>query len=426
MSSPADTLAAPADDAARYGAFDRTLRTRLLATLDGLRGGELVVRDALGEVVLGERGATLRAELDILDPGFYRAAAANGSVGAGEAYMDGLWRCDDLVALVRLLVRNRERLDAMETGLARFGGLALRGWHALRRNTRAGSRRNIAAHYDLGNELFKLFLDESMMYSSAVFAEESESLETAQWRKLERICRKLDLKPTDHLVEIGTGWGGMALHAARHHGCRVTTTTISKEQHALATGRVAAAGLSDRVTVLLEDYRDLRGEYDKLVSIEMVEAIGHQYLDTYLAKCASLLKPEGLALIQAITIEDHRYEQALGSVDFIKRFIFPGSFIPCVSALAGAAARASDLRLVNLEDIGPSYALTLRHWRERFMGQLDEVRRQGYDERFIRMWEFYLCYCEGGFMERSIGDVHLLLARPGNRRDQYLPAPEVA
>lgn len=423
MSSTADTLDSPEQAVARYGALDRLLRRRLLATLGELRGGQVVVRDALGTVTLGEAGG-LRAELDILDPGFYRAAAAQGSVGAGEAYMDGLWRCDDLVALVQLLVINRDRLDAMETGLARFGGLALRGWHALRRNTRAGSRKNIAAHYDLGNELFKLFLDESMMYSSAVFADESETLEQAQFRKLERICRKLDLQPGDHLVEIGTGWGGMAIHAASRFGCRVTTTTISKEQHALATERVAAAGLSDKVTVLLEDYRDLRGEYDKLVSIEMIEAIGHQYLETYLAKCASLLKPEGLALIQAITIEDHRYEQALHSVDFIKRFIFPGSFIPCVSAITNAAANASDLRLVNLEDIGPSYALTLRHWRQRFMARLDEVRAQGYDERFIRMWEFYLAYCEGGFLERSIGDVHLLLARPGNRRDQYLPAPE--
>ncbi|WP_374603240.1 class I SAM-dependent methyltransferase [Arenimonas sp.] len=425
MSSTADSLATPEQGAARYGALDRLLRRRLLATLDGLDGGRVHLVDALGTVELGRPGG-LEVRIEVLDPGFYRAAAAQGSVGAGEAYMDGLWRCDDLVALVRLLVINRDRLDAMETGLARFGGWLLRGWHALRRNTRAGSRRNIAAHYDLGNDLFRLFLDDSMMYSSAIFADENETLEQAQWRKLERICRKLDLQPGDHLVEIGTGWGGLAVHAASRFGCRVTTTTISKEQHALATERVAAAGLSDRVTVLLEDYRDLQGEYDKLVSIEMVEAIGHQYLDTYLAKCASLLKPEGLALIQAITIEDHRYEQALGSVDFIKRFIFPGSFIPCVSALTGAAARASDLRLVNLEDIGPSYALTLQRWRQRFLDRLDEVRALGYDERFIRMWEFYLCYCEGGFRERSIGDVHLLLARPGNRREQYLPAPEAA
>jgi cyclopropane-fatty-acyl-phospholipid synthase len=427
MSSPADVLANPAQEAARYGTLDRMLRQRLLGTLDGLRGGQVIVRDALGETAVGadEHDMALRVHLDVADPGFYRAIATHGSVGAGEAYMDGLWRCDDLVGLVRLLVRNRDRLDAMETGLARLGGWAMRLLHGAKRNTRRGSRRNIAAHYDLGNEFFRLFLDQELMYSSAVFAHDGESLETAQRRKLERICRKLDLQPGDHLLEIGTGWGGMALHAARHFGCRVTTTTISREQYALATERVAAAGLSDRVTVLLQDYRDLQGRYDKLVSIEMVEAIGHQYLDTYVAKCASLLKPDGLALIQAITIEDHRYAQALRSVDFIKRHVFPGSFIPCVSVMTSASARASDLRLINLEDIGPSYALTLRHWRQRFLSRLDAVRAQGYDERFIRMWEFYLCYCEGGFIERSIGDVHLLFARPGNRREQYLPAPEV-
>lgn len=426
MSSPADTLSSRTDDATRFGALDRALRQRLLATLDGLRGGTVTVRDALGTVTVGEPGAGLAVAMDIKDPGFYRALAANGSVGAGEAYMDGLWTCDDLVGLVRLLVRNRDRLDAMETGLARLGGWAMRVLHAFKRNTRSGSQRNIAAHYDLGNDLFKLFLDENLMYSSAIFADPGESLETAQRRKLERICRKLDLQPSDHLVEIGTGWGGMALYAARNFGCRVTTTTISKEQHALAVARIAEAGLSDKVTVLLEDYRDLEGTYDKLVSIEMIEAIGHQYLDTYLAKCASLLKDDGLALIQAITIEDSRYEQALGSVDFIKRYIFPGSFIPCVSAITASAAQASDLRLVNLEDFGPSYALTLNHWRQRFLSRLDQVRALGYDERFIRMWEFYLCYCEGGFIERSIGDVHLLLARPGNRRPQYIPAPEAA
>ena len=426
MSSPAETLSSRTEDAARFGALDRALRQRLLATLDGLQGGTVTVRDALGTVTVGEPGGDLAVAMDITDPGFYRALAANGSVGAGEAYMDGLWTCDDLVGLVRLLVRNRDRLDAMETGLARLGGWAMRVLHAFKRNTRSGSQRNIAAHYDLGNDLFKLFLDENLMYSSAIFADPGESLETAQRRKLERICRKLDLQPTDHLVEIGTGWGGMALYAARNFGCRVTTTTISREQHALAVARVAQAGLSDRVTVLLEDYRDLEGRYDKLVSIEMIEAIGHQYLDTYLAKCASLLKDDGLALIQAITIEDSRYEQALGSVDFIKRYIFPGSFIPCVSAITAAAAQASDLRLVNLEDFGPSYALTLNHWRQRFLSRLDQVRALGYDERFIRMWEFYLCYCEGGFIERSIGDVHLLMARPGNRRPQYIPAPEVA
>ncbi|HTD28375.1 MAG TPA: cyclopropane-fatty-acyl-phospholipid synthase family protein, partial [Xanthomonadaceae bacterium] len=260
------------------------------------------------------------------------------------------------------------------------------------------------------------------MYSSAIFASASESLEAASRRKLDRICQKLDLQPSDHVVEIGTGWGGFALFAAANYGCRVTTTTISAEQHALAVERVAAAGLQDRITVLLNDYRDLDGSYDKLVSIEMIEAIGHTYLDTYFEKCAALLKPDGLAMIQAITIEDTRYQQALDSVDFIKRHVFPGSFIPCVSAMLDASARVSDMRLLNLEDIGPSYAITLNHWRKRFLGRLDDVRKLGYDERFVRMWEYYLCYCEGGFIERSIGTAQMLFARPGSRRAQYIPA----
>jgi cyclopropane-fatty-acyl-phospholipid synthase len=394
----------------------------MIDRLAGLRGGELRLIDGMGDVRLGqhEEGG-LRATLRVQDPEFYRCVASNGSVGAGEAYMDGLWRCDDLVALMRLLVRNRDLLDGMEGGLAKLGGMAMRAVHALRRNTKTGSRKNISAHYDLGNPLFELFLDDNLMYSSAIFASAEESLESASQRKLARICEKLDLKPTDHLLEIGTGWGGMALYAASKFGCRVTTTTISREQHALASERIAKAGLSDRVTLLLEDYRDLRGSYDKLVSIEMVEAIGHQYLDTYMSKCASLLKDDGLAVIQAITIEDHRYQQALQSVDFIKRHIFPGSFIPCVSAMVNAAAHSGQLRLLNLEDIGPSYALTLKHWRQRFFARIDEVRALGYDERFVRMWEFYLCYCEGGFIERSISDVQLLFARSGNRRDEYLP-----
>jgi cyclopropane-fatty-acyl-phospholipid synthase len=407
--------------------LERMLRSRLIAQMDALKDARLVLVDGLGEQVLGTPAAreqdTLRVRVQVQDPAFYRHLASNGSVGAGEAWMDGLWQCDDLVALIRILVRNRDTLDAMETGLARLGGMAMRAWHALRRNTKLGSRRNIAAHYDLGNPLFELFLDPALMYSSAIYAREDETLEVAATRKLERICRKLDLKPDDHVVEIGTGWGGFAVHAATHHGCRVTTTTISREQYDLARERVATAGLSDRVTVLLEDYRDLTGSYDKLVSIEMIEAIGHQYLETYFKTVAKLLKRDGAALIQAITIEDHRYSQALHSVDFIKRHIFPGSFIPCVSAMLGSAAKASDLRLFNLEDIGPSYALTLRAWRQRFMRRLPEVRALGYDERFVRMWEFYLAYCEGGFLERSIGDVQMLFTRPDSRLDTWIPDP---
>lgn len=402
---------------------ERILRKRLLETLGGLRDCRVVIEDAGETHVLGEPAAratdTLHAHLRIHDAAFYRMAALNGSVGAGEAYMEGLWDCDDLVALVRILVRNRDRLDAMESGIARLGAWFMRGLHALSRNTRKGSRRNIAAHYDLGNPLFQLFLDDNMMYSSAIFEEEKESLESASNRKLDRICEKLRLQPDHRVVEIGTGWGGFALHAASRYGCHVTTTTISREQHDLACARIQSAGLADRITVQLQDYRDLTGEYDRLVSIEMIEAIGHQYLDTYFAKVASLLKPDGEALIQAITIEDHRYVQALKSVDFIKRFIFPGSFIPSVSAMTGAIGRSSDLRLFNLEDIGPSYALTLKAWRERFNTKLPQVRALGYDERFIRMWDFYLAYCEGGFRERSIGDVHLWLTRPDARPAQY-------
>lgn len=394
--------------------LERMLRARLVARLASFSHGQIVLRDALGRVELGAP-SDLKVRIEVLDPAFYRALAAQGTVGAGEAYIHGLWNCSDLVALVRLLLRNRDLLDGMERGFARLGGHALRAWHALNRNTRSGSRRNIAAHYDLGNAFFRLFLSRDLMYSSAYWAE-GDDLEAASTRKLELICRKLDLNPGDHVVEIGTGWGGFALHAARNYGCRVTTTTISREQHALASERIAQAGLADRVQVLLKDYRDLEGTYDKLVSIEMIEAVGAEYLDGYFAKIGALLKPDGLALLQAITIEDHRYAQALKSVDFIKRFIFPGSFIPSIHAMLAAKTRASDLGLVALEDFGDSYARTLHAWRVRFVEHLREVRAQGFDEAFMRMWDFYLAYCEGGFRERSIGVAHLVLAKPGWRQ----------
>ena len=401
--------------ASAFGAFDKFLRQRVLQRLSALGHGHLLVNDALGSAEFGRAGDGPAVVLDVLDPGFYRALAGNGSVGAGEAYMDGQWRCSDLVALVQLLVRNRDLLDGMETGSARLGGLAMQALHALRRNTRAGSRRNIAAHYDLGNDFFRLFLSADLMYSSAYWAGDDDTLEAASTRKLDVICRKLALNPGDHVVEIGTGWGGFALHAARHYGCRVTTTTISREQHDLAAARIQQAGLGERITLLQSDYRDLTGQYDKLVSIEMIEAVGADFQDSYFAQIGRLLKPEGLALVQAITIEDHRYEQALDSVDFIKRHVFPGCFIPSVSAMLASKTRSSDLALVALEDFGLSYARTLQAWRERFLAQLPAVRAQGYDARFQRMWEFYLAYCEGGFRERSIGVSHLLLAKPGWR-----------
>ncbi|HNV78671.1 MAG TPA: cyclopropane-fatty-acyl-phospholipid synthase family protein [Thermomonas sp.] len=413
---------ADASPATGFSALDRLLRNRVLDQLRALRGRAIVLADPLGCIRTGDaEDAAAPLRIDVHGPGFYRALAANGSVGAAESYMDGEWDCADLVGLVQLLVRNRDLLDAMERGPARIGGWAMRGWNALRRNTRDGARRNIAAHYDLGNDFFRLFLSEDLMYSSALYAGDDDTLEAASTRKLDRICDKLRLGPDDHVVEIGTGWGGFAVHAARTRGCRVTTTTISREQHALASQRVADAGLQDRVTVLLSDYRDLQGQYTKLVSIEMIEAIGAQYLDTYFATLGRLLKPDGLALVQAITIEDHRYEQALRSVDFIKRHIFPGSFIPSIAAMLAAKARSSDLALVHLEDFGPSYARTLHDWRERFLARREDVRAQGFDERFLRMWTFYLAYCEGGFRERSIGVAHVLMAKPGYRGGSYLP-----
>lgn len=391
----------------------RFLRSRLIEALHHLRYGRLILEDAGERFIFGSAGpghlepVTVR----VLHPDFYQAITLRGSVGAAESYMDGMWSCSDLTGLIRLLVRNRDTLDGMETGAARVGGWLLRAWHSLNRNTRSGSRRNIAAHYDLGNEFFQLFLSPDLMYSSAVW-KDGDTLTEASTRKLELICSKLALSTNDHVVEIGSGWGGFACHAAKNYGCHVTTITISREQFVYAQARVQAEGLNDKVTVLLRDYRELDGQYDKLVSIEMIEAVGAQYLEGYFHKVGSLLKPGGQALIQAITIEDHRYAQALRAVDFIKRYIFPGSFIPSINAMLAAKSHTTDLALVHLEDFGDSYARTLRAWRQGFMDRLPRVRALGFDDRFSRMWEFYLAYCEGGFLEASIGVAHLLLAKP--------------
>jgi cyclopropane-fatty-acyl-phospholipid synthase len=393
------------------GAFaERAVRTRL----ERIEHGELTIVAGPHSARYGHRTerCALAVTLHVHDARFWTDIAFGGSIGAGEAYMEGYWHASDLTALVRILIANREVLDGVERGLARLAAPARKLLHWANRNTLRGSRRNIQAHYDLGNEFFALFLDETMMYSCAIFERPDMTLEDAQHARLERICAKLALRPTDHLLEIGTGWGGMAIHAARRYGCRVTTTTISREQHAAATERVRAAGVEDRVTVLLDDYRELTGRYEKLVSLEMIEAVGHAWYDTWFRRCAQLLAPDGLMLLQAITIADQRYEGAKRSVDFIQRYVFPGSCIPSVSALCTSMARASDLRLVHMEDIGAHYATTLGLWRARFLGRLDEVRALGLPERFIRMWEFYLCYCEGGFEERVIGDAQMLFAKP--------------
>jgi cyclopropane-fatty-acyl-phospholipid synthase len=397
-------------------------KTILHRMLGGLQTGRLTLVDGRERLSFGPGGEEPSVTLHVHDASFYADAVYGGSIGVAESYMLGHWKTDSLTDLIRLMVLNREVIDGLdERGFARLATPARKLLHWLNRNTQRGSRRNIAAHYDLGNDFFATFLDETWMYSSAIFERPDMTLAEASTAKLDRICKKLALAPDDHVLEIGTGWGGFALHAAAHYGCRVTTTTISSEQHALAKARIEAAGLQDRITLLMQDYRALDGQYDKLVSIEMIEAVGHQYYDTYLRQCARLLKPHGQMLLQGITIADQRFEAAANSVDFIQRYIFPGSTIPSVTALLDSATRASDLRLFHLEDIGPHYATTLARWRENFFANIERVRALGYGEEFIRMWEFYLCYCEGGFAERALGDVQMLLVKPGARCDAILP-----
>jgi len=402
--------------------IDKLAKRGFLARMANIIQGEVVIQDGdeikcFGQVTESLSGSVV---ITVNDPQFYSDIAFGGSVGAGESYFQGRWECNDLTSLVRIMLVNRSVLDDMDSTFSRVREPLYRALHWLNRNTKKGSRKNIEAHYDLGNELFKLFLDKNMMYSCAVYEQSHYDLEQASYAKLERICHKLELKASDHVVEIGTGWGGFAIHAAQHYGCHVTTTTISSEQYAYAMQRVTEAGLTDKITVLCKDYRELEGCYDKLVSIEMIEAIGHQYLPTYFRQCSHLLKPDGMMLLQAITIVDQRYKSALRSSDFIKQYIFPGSFIPSVSAMVDTTTNYTDMRLFHLEDIGPHYATTLKHWRERFLEKLDDVRALGYPEAFIRMWEFYLCYCEGGFKEQVIGNVHMLLVKPECRKEPLL------
>jgi len=398
--------------------IDNLSRNALASQLEKIEWGRIDVADNGSSKSYGN-GRGPRVTLNVNDPRFYRSSVMGGSVGAAEAYMEGWWDTDDLPALIRVLVRNREVMESMERGAARFAQPVRSLLHWLARNTREGSRKNIAAHYDLGNDFFRLFLDPTLAYSCGIFEEEGATLADASVAKHDRVCRKLQLCSKEHVVEIGSGWGGFALHAASRYGCRVTTTTISREQYSLATERVREAGLDHLVDVRLEDYRDLEGEYDRLVSIEMIEAVGHAYYEEYFEKCASLLKPDGMATIQAITIRDSEYDRARNEVDFIKRYIFPGCNIPSVARLLEAAGK-TDLTLFHLDDITPHYAKTLKLWREAFLGSADEIRAMGFDDSFLRMWEFYFAYCEGGFEERAIGDVQLTFTKPLSRREPIL------
>lgn len=392
-------------------------RDVLLRILQRIEVGTLTINDGDEVFRIGNdtRPQSPHADITIHNPRTYWRVLTGGTIASGEAYIDGDWSSRNVTEVTRLFSANMACMDAMCDKQHWWTRIALKLAHFGNRNTQLGSRKNISAHYDLGNDFFALFLDPTMMYSSAVYPSEDATLEEASRHKLELICRSLELSPQDHLIEIGTGWGGMAVYAAENYGCKVTTTTISQEQFNKAQEEVRKRGLEDKITVLCEDYRDLNGEFDKLVSIEMIEAVGHEFYESYFRCLSKLLKPHGKAVIQAITITDQRYEQARDSVDYIKRYIFPGGCLPSLKVISENLAAYTDMQLIDLRDITKDYARTLEAWHHAFLDQLDKVREMGFDDRFIRMWRFYLSYCEGGFRERIIGTFQITMAKPGYR-----------
>ncbi len=392
--------------------WSQALARRLVRRhLTNLQGGTLQIIDHESDLQFGTV-SDLGASIHVEDPKFYERIVWGGGLGAAESLMAGEWKCNDLTSFVRIFIRNLALADRMDRGTAWGKRLFASIAHALRRNTIHNARKNIQQHYDLSNDFYKLWLDESMTYSCGLFADSSTSMHEASLAKIDLACKKLRLKPSDHLVEIGTGWGALSIHAAKHYGCRVTTTTISDAQYQYARERIHQEGLSDRITLLKEDYRKLTGEYDKLVSIEMIEAVGHHYFPDFFQKCGELLKPDGAGLIQAIVISDARYHDHLRSVDFIKKYIFPGGCLPSIADMTLTASRSGSLRLLQLEDYAAHYAETLRRWHSKFNERLSEIRAQGFDEPFIRMWRYYLCYCEAVFEERQVNLVQALFGKP--------------
>jgi len=387
------------------------MKKLFLKMLEGLGGGSLELVCGGETLRFGDVSGDLHAQLVVHDEKFFARAVLGGDVALGESYMDGEWSSPDLVTLVRLAVRNLQQIETSNAAISLFSRLADTFRHRRRANTVEGSRANIQAHYDLSNDFFRLFLDRSMMYSCAWYESEDDSLETAQQQKLDRICRKLELGPEDHVLEIGTGWGSFALHAAREYGCMVTTTTISREQHDYARERFRG----ERIELLFEDYRNLRGRYDKIVSIEMFEAVGLEFYDQFFGACDLLLEPHGSMLIQTITMNDRTFPAYRRRADWIQKYIFPGSELASLTGVLQSLARATKLLPFGLEDMGLHYARTLGAWRERFHAAEADVRKLGFDDRFIRMWDYYLAYCGGAFLERHISDVQLMMIKSGAR-----------
>jgi cyclopropane-fatty-acyl-phospholipid synthase len=403
--------------------IDRLSRRLFFALMKDFKIGKLTLIEKNQSYQIGQssKGVSLQATIYVNHPRFYTSTVFGGSIGSAEAYMAGLWSTSHLTDVIRLVILNQQMMEKMDKGWSWLSDPVHKLYHYFRRNTLKGSKKNIVAHYDLGNDFYRLFLDETLTYSCGIFEHENCTLEAASIAKYDRICKKLQLHPEDHVIEIGGGWGGFSMHAAKNYGCLVTTTTISDEQYALAEKRISTSGLSHRIKLLCRDYRHLSGKYDKLVSIEMIEAVGHQYLDTFFRVCSRLLKDNGMMLLQAITIVDQVFDAHKRSVDFIKRYIFPGSCIPSIQSIMNSIARKTDLKLFHLEDITPHYVRTLAEWRKLFFERIDDVHKMGFSETFVRMWEYYFCYCEGGFAERYIGDVQMLLTKPMCRREPLIP-----
>lgn len=397
--------------------LDRFAKKTVINLLSSLVYGRITLIDEVQqEWSFGREENEHECIVHVHDVRFWQALFIGGSVGAGEAFMEGYWDCYDLTQLLRIILKNRSVLDQMEKGWARLSYPIRSIQHYLRRNSKVGSRKNIAEHYDLGNEFYQLWLDPSMFYSSAYFDSADNTLEQASWNKCRILAEQLELNEFDHLLEIGSGWGGFACYAAKQYGCRVTTVTISQEQYQFVLKRIEEWGVAHLVEVQLKDYRDLEGSFTKLVSIEMIEAVGAEFLPVYFEQCSRLLKPNGIMLLQAITINDRRYQQALGEVDFIQKYIFPGGFLPSISEMLRVTVAHTDLLLSDLSTFGRHYAKTLNCWADRFLSQQETIQKLGFDQHFIRKWEFYLNYCEAGFMERDIDVVHMKLVKPEWRK----------
>ncbi len=382
--------------------------------LSQIKDAHIIIKDGKSINKFGKPG-NLSAKINILDTVFYKNIILGGTIGASESFIRGEWSSPNLTNVIRVLARNTEAQDKLENLFTLLSQPFLKVMHKLNENSVRGSKKNISRHYDLSNDFFSLFLDKNMMYSSAIYKSRKTSLEDASTNKLDVICKKLNLKKTDHVIEIGTGWGGFAIYAAKNYGCKVTTTTISIEQYKFAKQKIKEAGLGKKIKVLLKDYRLLKGQYDKLVSIEMIEAVGYQFYDEYFKIISQLLKDDGDALIQAITIKDQRYSKAIHSVDFIQKYIFPGSCIPSITAIQNSLTSSTDLVINDIRDIGHHYARTLADWRKKFLKNKREIRKLGFDDKFLRMWLFYFAYCEGGFEEKVISDIHLHITKPGYR-----------